>query len=434
MNDAFGVSKDWWEAPPPKEKRTISRGESAGIGAAAGVGLGAGALYLATRGKVKIKAKPKLKVSAPKNPSTGMRTEPGPTHPVTSGTPAPERVQAKVNHKTVSLKPKGEQRDDIARVAPQGAKYDKALIQRSPDEPVTPTDQLKAMVERDAAAAKARRAARRAQAQIHGKPGKNPRLVQKDYDILANRAKMDIVDELVFKAITGEKGDKRNTKYAIAGGIGYLAGINTGDRIGARMAGTTLKENRRQAGVAMTKFTEAKKANMTPQMASAYHPSLKDITVVNNKVKGTKQILRGATAGAVVGTAAGLGAYAMYRNDKKRRLVAKSDKGMDWKKGALLGAAAGMGAGNIVGVPAAGMAAAMSGKKSSSKAFTRSLTRFNRSPIVLVPAGLGAGLGALAGKGAKDTRIKEAQRAPRAKRVSKAEVQMLAKREAMALL
>jgi hypothetical protein len=286
-------------------------------------------------------------------------------------------------------------------------------------------------VERDAEAAKARRAARRAQAQVHGKPGKNPRLVQKDYDILANRAKMDIVDELVFKAITGEKGDKRNTKYAIAGGLGYLAGINTGDRLGARMAGTTLKENRRQAGLAMKEFSDAQKAKMTPEKAASYHPSLHDITVVNNKVKGTKQILRGATAGAVVGTAAGLGAYAIYRNDKKRRLVAKSD-GMDWKKGALLGAAAGMGAGNIVGVPAAGMAAAMSGKKSSSKAFTRSLTRFNRSPIVLIPAGLGAGLGALAGKGAKDTREKEMRRARR--RVSKAEFQILAKREAMALL
>jgi hypothetical protein len=397
------------------------------------VGLGAGALYLATRGK----AKPKTKVIErvvrlkPKQPSTGMKTPSGPTHPIPSGPPAPVRVQAKANHGTASTKPKGEQRDDLAREAPKGTKYDKTLVERSPDEPVTPTDQLKAMVDKDAEAAKARRAVQRAKAQMHGKQGNNPRqhpldktVGKADYDILANRAKMDIVDELVFKALTGEKGDKRNTKYALIGGAGYMVGANTGDRVGARMAGTTIHENRAKIANKMADFVANEKSQLPPEKRAKYMVSLKDMTKVGNSVKGTRQIVRGSAIGSGVGAATAAGMYAIYRNDKKRRLVSKKDKGMDAKKGALLGAGAGMAAGNVVGIPAAGMAAAMSGKKSSSKTFVRSLTRFNRSALVLVPAGLGAGLGALAGKGAKDTRQK----------LSKAEVQMLAKREAMALL
>jgi hypothetical protein len=432
VRDAFGISKDWWEAPPPKEKHVISRGESAAIGTAAGVGLGAGALYLATRGKAKPKTKvvervvnlkPKKTPDPPKTPAP----EPSePLIPLTPPHPSREQIgrQRKINLQRIAehdaKKPVGPPQPPDARVkAP--VEYDSKLSMKEVDAAAD----AKYGTDDEILSGQAKRASRRAKAQMHGKPGRNPRVAKADYDILANRAKMDIVDELVFKALTGEKGDKRNTKYALVGGAGYLVGANTGDRIGAKMAGTTLHENRAKTRMKMSQFVADEKSKLPPEQRAKYMVPLKDLTRIGNKVKGTKQIVRGSAIGAGVGAATTAGAYALYRNDKKRRLVSKKDtKGMDAKKGALLGAGAGMAAGNVVGIPAAGMAAAMSGKKSSSKTFVRSLTRFNRSALVLVPAGLGAGLGALAGKGAKDTREK----------LSKAEIQMLAKREAVALL
>ena len=256
-------------------------------------------------------------------------------------------------------------------------------------------------------------------------------VIKADSDILLKRAWLDWEDDLIFKAITGEKGDKRNTKYGIAGGLGYVAGVNVGDRAGARMAGTTYSDNRRKANAKMHAYSEAKRAKLAEQKAkpktvtqvveelrtgkkpkplpdpATWHPSIKEITRVNNSVKGTKAIMRGSLAGGAAGLGAGMGLMAIYRNDKQRRKAVskKDERRIDAKTGALLGAGAGFGAGNIVGVPAAAMAGSMA-HKGRSAAFTRSLIRFNKSPIVLVPTALGAGLGALGGKGAKDMRQK----------------------------
>ena len=385
------VSKDWWEEPP-KEKHEFSTGSKVAAGTAAGLGLGAGAVLLATRGKgaktitrtvtrtkkivpkppkapepittlggKKIRLKPKSepkqlsllnsKGQVPKVKATKKTAAIPVSAPVTpTHSPA-----AKAKHKTAGLKAVGEQRDDLARRAPDklDEPYDESLVARA-EPSVSDTERLKALAEADARAKQAR-AARRANAQMHGKPGANPRVKKNDAQIIAKRIMMDIQDDIFKASITGEQGDKRNTKYALAGVAGYGVGMNVGERVGARQAGTTWRENRRQANAAMHEYTTKKRAKLeakragyhtaqntnVPQMAAnltrskkhqqpamktkpsvdpnTWKPSLGEIYHVNSKIKGTKQLIRGGQIGGALGLAAGAGGYAIYRYDKKKR-------------------------------------------------------------------------------------------------------------------
>jgi hypothetical protein len=551
MIDAFGVRKDWWEEPA-KERHEFSTGTKVAAGTAAGLGVGAGAAYLATRGKAgktiietitrtkKVKVKGKAPAPEPPKP-TGVVVKkpepPAPEPPKPSLYVPPERVARQhqldqekiVNHNREQLRLKAIANEDVDPVLAAHAKGDKNLEGIPLSATAKEVDNALPDTQRAA------RARRRANAQKHGKQGKNPRVKKNDAQIIAKRMLMDMEDEIFkrtlagrdmspeahavrmkelneeyedrvvnvpktagkpkislpahqkqakdqemwlkklegkskdpaeFKRLkaaaerqakdehsigkadlTGQEGDKRNTKYTLSTGAGWVAGSAIGSRVGARAGGTTYKKNRQKVHEDTVDYTTKRRATLkrkrekapasrvdVPQAADnlmhgkkhqknvkitdkhgkaipdpkTWQPSIKELRAIESGVKGTRAMHAGGVAGALTGIALGAGGMYAYRHPKvAQEAVTKADHGVDWKSGALLGAAAGGAAGNIVGVPAAGMAAAMSGKKSSSKAFTRSLIRFNKSPIVLAPVALGAGLGALGGKGAADMRKKE---------------------------
>jgi len=352
----------YWDEPARPERKKMNPNVATAAGATAlGAAAGVGGAMLLTRGKgtktiktvtrtVKVKGKA-TKPPKPEAPKPDAPTEPD--IPLT--TPRPSREQI------------GRQRKMSVR------RIDEVQAQRAETAPIAPDPRVKAPVEYDsklsmqevnaAADAKygkpedfstpepvdlgpaARRAARRANAQKHGKQGQNPRpnkfgkaLVRKSADPSMR----------IFKALTGEKGDKRNTKYALAGGAGYVVGVQTGMHLGARAAGTTFKENRAEATRKIHNFSEKERAKVraakqaetikvtnamgrTPLVGKVppskvvdpdkWTPKMKDINRVNNSVKGSKALVRGGTIGAVAGTAAGLGLYGAYRADKKKRTV-----------------------------------------------------------------------------------------------------------------
>ena len=142
----------------------------------------------------------------------------------------------------------------------------------------------------------------------------------------------------VSKALTGEKGDKRNTKYALAGLAGYAVGVNAGARIGPRFEGTTWRKNRNKVISRMETYANKEKAKITARNAAnqrksfrpkgkppvnpnTWQPSLREVNRINNSVKGTRGIVAGSITGAVLGTAGATALYAAHRNKKRNQVV-----------------------------------------------------------------------------------------------------------------
>jgi hypothetical protein len=115
--------------------------------------------------------------------------------------------------------------------------------------------------------------------------------------------------------LTGEKGDKRNSKYAAGSYLGAVGGTAAGGAIGARSAGTTMKQAK--AGI---------KANQNSVIARTYRGQF-PITADVKPVQGVKAIIRGKGAGAVAGTAIGLGAVGAARKMNRNNMapVAKAN-------------------------------------------------------------------------------------------------------------
>ncbi len=100
----------------------------------------------------------------------------------------------------------------------------------------------------------------------------------------------------------GKKGDKRNTKYALAGYGGAVVGSRAGQEVGARVAGEKVADIKLMQRAAM-----ADKAGegFKPMMSAA------------RRVPGA----RAASVGALIGSVAGVGtagaAYHAYRKNKR---------------------------------------------------------------------------------------------------------------------
>jgi len=118
--------------------------------------------------------------------------------------------------------------------------------------------------------------------------------------------------------LTGEKGDKRNSKYAAGAYLGAASGASAGLRLGARSAGT-------RYGI------ETQKTADNLYRAVSNTQAGRKITSGMEPIKGLKAMNRGRAIGAVAGTAIGLGAVGAARkmNRNKMAPVAKSAFGVD---------------------------------------------------------------------------------------------------------
>jgi hypothetical protein len=359
MIDAFGISKDWWEEPP-KEKHELSTGSKVAAGAAAGLGLGAGALLLATRGKAGKAVKVVAKTPKVKTPKVirNLKLSPQPTakpavvvhtgNTVKAPSKALHIPQERIDRQRFLTNQKIEnaKKQRLRLTVKQGetpntSEYPTGMtakeVDAAADAKYGTEEQILGSTAPDVGPVERRRA-RRIKAKQFGKPGKNPRIEKNDAQIIAKRILLDMGDDIFKASITGEQGDKRNTKYAFAGMGGYAVGMNVGERVGAHQAGTTYKENRRQANAAMSEFTAKKRTKLQAKWNApkdkpakgapapkprvdpkTWKPSLEEIFHVNGQIKGTRQLVRGGQLGGMAGLATGAGALALYRYDKKKR-------------------------------------------------------------------------------------------------------------------
>lgn len=118
--------------------------------------------------------------------------------------------------------------------------------------------------------------------------------------------------------LTGEKGDKRNSKYAAGAYLGAAGGASAGLRLGARSAGT-------RYGV------ETQRTADNLYRAVSNTQSGKKISSGMEPIKGLKAMNRGRAIGAVAGTAIGLGAVGAARKTNRNKMapVAKSAFGVE---------------------------------------------------------------------------------------------------------
>lgn len=335
---------DWWSEPSPKPKRNLNWGEiaaGAGAGGAAAAGITAGAMLL-TRGKVKPKVKIRTKTKvirakAPKGPKGPDPADAFPKRKSPVADPEGDAIKARTEvinagegeriaerrrlmaraqvairrneqmaeaareaKKRTVLKPKPWTKADSNDLDPRNVG-----IREANDTPPAPSG-VGPVPQRPGAKERRRR---RAAAAKNG-------VAKADQRILADRAVFDIMDE-VAKAATlmGEPGDKRNTKYAVAGGLGYLAGVNAGTHLGAKAAGTTYRQNREQNVRAVQRLIALRQ---TPKGQPVYLPSLKELNKISRKIKGTNEIRWGGKAGAAAGIAAGVGGVYAYRHRKPK--------------------------------------------------------------------------------------------------------------------
>lgn len=119
--------------------------------------------------------------------------------------------------------------------------------------------------------------------------------------------------------LTGKNGDTRNSQYAAGSYLGAVGGTAAGGAIGARSAGTTMKQAK-----------EGIRANQSSVIARTYRGQF-PITAGVKPVQGVKAIIRGKGAGAVAGTAIGLGAIGAARKMRRNNMatVAKSAFGVE---------------------------------------------------------------------------------------------------------
>lgn len=366
--DSRAIDKKYWESDAPKETKSINLVPlSAG---AAGIGAGAGIMYLATRGKgtkvITRAGKATAKTPKPKTPNpdapiapspTGMRAAAGPIHDVP---PEPLRVapaqidrQRKMNLRRIDDAQAKVKAPEVKTHDPRvktEVEYPENLTQKEVDAAADAKygteEQINNQID---VGPSARRRARRANAQMHGKQGKSPRKNPINKSLIRKSADPS---ERVSKAITGEKGDLRNTQYAAAGGLGYIVGVNAGSRLGARYVGTTHKKNRQKFIADMDKYSAKQKKLFTEQrknpkmkhvniaqMAAnlgqskknqksiykpgkevpdpkTWKPSIKEMRSVESKVKGTRAMHVGGVTGAIAGTGLGVLAVGAARRKK----------------------------------------------------------------------------------------------------------------------
>jgi hypothetical protein len=129
----------------------------------------------------------------------------------------------------------------------------------------------------------------------------------------------------VEKAWKGKEGDKRNTKYYLAG----VAGSNAGRPVGARAAvgSASLKSVKqgRNTAIAQELFNARPEGHVRdPFKAAAAAPKV-------------MRMRAGGSAGALLGAAAGMGAYGAYRHSQTgQRRIGASVAGQDARRSAEL--------------------------------------------------------------------------------------------------
>jgi hypothetical protein len=103
--------------------------------------------------------------------------------------------------------------------------------------------------------------------------------------------------------VSKEAGDKKKTKYLLAGAGGYAAGGQVGSRLGARSAGTTYGDvtaNQRRVAV----------------RNAVGGGTIREGVAAARNVPGGRATLRGGVAGSLTGLGLGAGAYALHRRKR----------------------------------------------------------------------------------------------------------------------
>lgn len=135
----------------------------------------------------------------------------------------------------------------------------------------------------------------------------------------------------VEKALTGTRGDKRNTKAVAATYGGAGVGAAAGRQVAARSAGTTVGDVKRLASSVVPEHMAnamANSAGKTPKATSTAgmfregfkegRSEIKTATkVVRDTVPGAARVMRGSRVGGIAGAAGGAAAFAAARHHKK---------------------------------------------------------------------------------------------------------------------